>query len=102
MKQVVIWAFAIVVCVATCIYQVVMINTLHHEIKCQDEVLAQNNNKIIEVKSSIDSLKAQNEVLCRSIIYLDSCQQIRTSKTDRAERRGKFVGGLLKGIFPSL
>lgn len=102
MKQILIWAISIVVSVATCIYQVVIINTLHHEIKCQDEVLAQNNNKILGFKYSIDSLKAQNEVLCRSIIYLDSCQQIRTSKTNRAERRGKFVGGLLKTLFPSL
>ena len=102
MKQVIIWAISIALCVATCIYQVVVINTLQKEIKCQDKILIQNNEKILGFKSSIDSLKAQNQVLCKSIIYLDSCQLTRTTKTDRAERRGKFVGGLLKGLFPSL
>jgi hypothetical protein len=102
MKQVTIWAISISLCVATCIYQVLVINTLQKEIQCQDELLIKTGDKISVFESSIDSLKAQNQVLCRSIIYLDSCQQIRTTKTDRAERRGKFVGGLLKTLFPKL
>jgi hypothetical protein len=53
-------------------------------------------------EASIDSLSAQNIQLAKTIMYVDSCQQTKTNKADRAERRGKFVGGLLKGLFPGL
>jgi hypothetical protein len=50
----------------------------------------------------LDSVNTKLDKLAEASLYLDSCQQVRTQKSDRAERRGKFVGGLLKGLFPSL
>lgn len=49
-----------------------------------------------------DSLFMQNRQLAKSVVYLDSCQQDKVKKSDRAERRGRFVGGLLRGFFPGL
>ena len=54
------------------------------------------------IESRIDSLKIESEALAKTIIYLDSCQQQKAQKQDKAERRGRFVGGLLKGLFPGL
>ena len=56
-------------------------------------------NRMIE---SVDSIKVQIKGLGKSVIYLDSCQQNKTNKQDRAERRGKFVGGLLKSLIPGM
>jgi hypothetical protein len=56
-------------------------------------------NRMIE---SVDSMKIQIKGLGKSVIYLDSCQQNKTIKQDRAERRGKFVGGLLKSLIPGM
>jgi nitrogen fixation/metabolism regulation signal transduction histidine kinase len=58
--------------------------------------------KNMRTEGRIDSLKAETEALAKTVIYLDSCQQAKTIKQDRAEKRGKFVGGLLKGLFPGL
>lgn len=57
---------------------------------------------ICQLESRIDSLKFADKAIAKSIVYLDSCNQNRTNKADRAERRGKFVGGLLKSLFPGL
>jgi len=54
------------------------------------------------LESRIDSLKIANQALAKSIVYLDSCNQVKASKADRAEKRGRFIGGLLKGLFPGL
>jgi hypothetical protein len=62
------------------------------------ELAIQNWN----MKFQIDSLKLQNKVIAKNVLFLDSCQIMKTNKTDRAERRGKFVGGLLKGLFPAI
>jgi hypothetical protein len=56
-------------------------------------------NRMIE---SVDSMKIQIKGLGKSVIYLDSCQQNKSNKQDRAERRGKFVGGLLKSLIPGM
>ena len=56
-------------------------------------------NRMIE---SVDSMKIQIKGLGKSVIYLDSCQQNKSIKQDRAERRGKFVGGLLKSLIPGM
>ncbi len=48
----------------------------------------------------IDSLHKHIGKLATATIYLDSCQQQKVTKVERAERRGRFVGGLLKGLFP--
>lgn len=58
--------------------------------------------KNIRTEGRIDSLSAETQALAKTVIYLDSCQSSKTIKQDRAERRGKFVGGLLKGLFPGL
>ena len=58
--------------------------------------------RIIRNETTVDSLRAQINGLAKTVIYLDSCQQAKSSKQDRAERRGKFVGGLLKGLFPGM
>jgi hypothetical protein len=48
----------------------------------------------------IDSLHKHIGKLATATVYLDSCQQQKTVKAERAERRGRFVGGLLKGLLP--
>ena len=58
--------------------------------------------KLAYMEAEIDSLHIQNKALAKTALYLDSCNQQKTQKADRAERRGKFVGGLLKGLFPGL
>lgn len=54
------------------------------------------------IESRIDSLNTETKALASTVIYLDSCQQQKAQKQDKAERRGRFVGGLLKGLFPGL
>ncbi len=58
--------------------------------------------RIIHLEGSIDSLRAQSKGVAKSVMYLDSCNQAKNHKQERAERRGKFVGGLLKGLFPGM
>lgn len=48
----------------------------------------------------IDSLHKHIGKLATAIVYLDSSQATKTIKQDRAERRGRFVGGLLKSLLP--
>lgn len=57
---------------------------------------------ICHLESQIDSIKLADKAFAKSIMYLDSCNQAKTNKADRAEKRGRFVGGLLKGLFPGL
>jgi hypothetical protein len=54
------------------------------------------------IQSQIDSLQANDAIFAKSILYLDSCQVTKTHKADRAEKRGRFLGGLIKGLFPGL
>jgi hypothetical protein len=70
----------------------------------EDLEVARTTQALVQIQTElkIDSLNLKIYELSRVALYLDSCQQIRTSKTDRAERRGKFVGGILKTIFPAL
>ena len=58
--------------------------------------------KIARLQEDVDSLFATDQVFAKSILYLDSCNQSKLTKTERAERRGRFVGGLLRGLFPNL
>lgn len=67
-----------------------------------DSTVVKINYRLNEIECQQDSLRSQTIALGRSIVYLDSCQQTKTTKTERAERRGKFIGGLLKGLFPIL
>jgi hypothetical protein len=54
------------------------------------------------MEAKMDSLQANDAIFAKSIIYLDSCQATKTHKADRAEKRGRFLGGLIKGLFPAL
>jgi hypothetical protein len=75
---------------------------LDNLIKQNEEWAAGALFKNAATESRIDSLKVETQALAKTIVYLDSCQSNKTIKQDRAERRGKFVGGLLKGLFPGL
>jgi hypothetical protein len=54
------------------------------------------------IENRVDSLQAQNKALAKTIIYLDSCQSEKVRKGEKAERTGRFVGGIIKGLFPHL
>jgi dolichyl-phosphate-mannose--protein O-mannosyl transferase len=71
-------------------------------ISLNQERLTNSNIRQNRMIESVDSLKIQIKGLGKSVIYLDSCQQNKTNKQDRAERRGKFVGGLLKSLIPGM
>lgn len=58
--------------------------------------------KAIYHESRIDSLKEANAKIVKATIYIDSCQSSKVQKADRAERRGRFVGGLLRGLIPGI
>lgn len=55
-----------------------------------------------KLENRIDSLQIETQALAKTVIYLDSCQQSKAQKGEKAERRGKFVGGLLRGLFPGM
>jgi cell division protein FtsL len=57
---------------------------------------------LANINQRVDSMHKQNEALAKTVLYLDSCNQIKAQKADKAERRGKFVGGLIKGLFPGI
>jgi hypothetical protein len=71
-------------------------------IALNEERLITSNIRQIQIKESVDSLKIQIKGLGKSVIFLDSCQQTKSIKQDRAERRGRFVGGLLKSLIPGM
>lgn len=50
-------------------------------------------------ETRLDSMRNASINLAKATIYLDSCQQSKNFKSERAERRGKFVGGLLRTLF---
>lgn len=66
----------------------------------QDSINQSVNFSLQILQQQIDSLKQEKVVLAKSVLYLDSCQQLKATKAERAERRGKFLGGLLKGLLP--
>lgn len=58
--------------------------------------------RIIHLENKVDSINSKTIQVAKATMYLDSCQAVKTTKSDRAERRGKFVGGLLRGLFPGI
>lgn len=48
----------------------------------------------------VDELESNQAKLIQAVVYLDSCNTARSSKADRAERRGRFFGGLIKTLIP--
>lgn len=68
----------------------------------QDEMISFLERKTNSLDSNFRHLQNTSKALGQSVVYLDSCQATKTAKQDRAERRGRFVGGLLKGLIPGL
>lgn len=68
----------------------------------QQRINANTRYSIDSIGGITDSLEYRSNRLAESVLYLDSCQQAKMGKSDRAEKRGRFIGGLLKGLFPSL
>jgi len=58
--------------------------------------------RIAHNEMRLDSMQNATMKVAKATMYLDSCQATKTTKTERAERRGKFVGGLLRGLFPGI
>jgi len=77
-------------------------NKIDNLIAMNQERLTNSNIRQNRMIESVDSIKVQIKGLGKSVIYLDSCQQNKSIKQDRAERRGKFVGGLLKSLIPGM
>lgn len=101
LKSVVIFALAIA-------HGVLAYNFLTFKEKCKEDlvrieainvaILRENN----QLSGQVDSLQNTTKILAKSFLYIDSCNASRINKTDRAERRGRFLGGLLKGVLPGL
>ena len=68
----------------------------------QDSATLDNQLYTQSVSAEISGVRENTQVLAKSVLYLDSCQQAKSIKQDRAERRGKFLGGLLKGLIPGI
>ena len=77
-------------------------NRLESFIQVSDSMSVKCLYRTANMSARVDSLKTQNKALAETVIYLDSCTQSKTFKTERAERRGRFLGGLIKGLFPKL
>jgi hypothetical protein len=58
--------------------------------------------RIARADMRMDSINSKTIQVAKATMYIDSCQAAKTTKSDRAERRGKFVGGLLRGLFPGI
>jgi uncharacterized protein YpmB len=70
--------------------------------KAQEEKIIKLETKIASLDSNLHKASVSANALAKSVVYLDSCQQSKVMKQDRAERRGRFVGGLLRGLFPGI
>ncbi len=86
--------------------QIFYLTKLQFKVEAQflkyDSLSVSESNQLKGLELMQDSLFKTDVVLSKSIIYLDSCQLTKHSKSERAERRGKFVGGILKSLFPGL
>lgn len=75
------------------------IDNLHKQTDSSATAIKQD---VVRISARLDSAKKIEKELAKTIIYVDSIQTSKAAKSDRAERRGKFVGGLLKALIPSL
>jgi hypothetical protein len=50
-------------------------------------------------KWQIDSLKRENKAIIGVLVKLDSAYYARSEKSIRRENTGRFVGGLVRGLF---
>lgn len=67
-----------------------------------DSLVLNQSVRIQVLKNANDSLNLQIKNLALCVQYLDSINQAKGSRVERAEKRGRFIGGLIKGIFPGL
>jgi hypothetical protein len=67
-----------------------------------DSLMLVQSVRIQVLQNGNDSLQSEIEKLALCIQYLDSVNLSKSSKVERAEKRGRFIGGLIKGIFPGL
>jgi hypothetical protein len=75
---------------------------LENTIRQNDAYIIASSVRLLRNEDTADSLRRQINALAKSVIYIDSCNQAKNHKQERAERRGRFVGGLLKGLFPGM
>lgn len=64
---------------------------------------ATTNNTVAtlsDIECEMDSLHKHIGKLATATVYLDSCQQQKNQKSEKAYRRGRFIGGLVKGLLP--
>ena len=95
--------FALVVSVGVLAYNLFTFQNAQKVINAKTEMgRVELSVKLSRIDSSVKVANTNSTALAKSILYLDSCQQQRVFKQDRAERRGRFVGGLLKGLLPHL
>lgn len=66
------------------------------------KISPEDSTRIVIIENKIDSLEMTDQAFAKSILYLDSCNNSKLTKVERAERRGRFVGGLLRGLFPRI
>ena len=64
--------------------------------------IIQTQSDYCNMEVEVDSLKSTSKIFAKSILYLDSCQVNKGQKAERAERRGRFLGGIIKGLFPGM
>jgi hypothetical protein len=67
-----------------------------------ESTMVANQSESILLSAQVDSLQSTSKIFAKSILYLDSCQIHKGQKADRAERRGRFLGGVIKGLFPGM
>lgn len=75
---------------------------LNQLIKANEELSSAAWIKNIRTEKRIDSLNLETAALAKSVIYIDSCQSEKARKGEKAERTGRFVGGIIKSLFPHL
>lgn len=95
--------FVLAIIVGVFAYNLYMLKKTQQEINLKQDLINRHLAwQLDSVQSVAEMSAANNIVLAKTVLYLDSCQQAKTVKQDKAERRGRFVGGLLKGLFPGL
>jgi hypothetical protein len=95
--------FVICIALGMFFYDTYQIKTTQQNIALKQELInSQLNQRLDSLEKAVNRANSNNAVLAKSVLYLDSCQQTKMVKQDKAERRGRFVGGLLKGLFPGI
>lgn len=67
-----------------------------------DSLMLVQSVRIQVLQNNNDSINRRIQNLAICVQYLDSVHESKGFKTERAEKRGRFIGGLIKGLFPGL